>query len=377
MKNKRIIQPLALSLLLTASACVSEAEQEKKADTAAQPAAASEAVEEKAAEGQSAVASADEKTQEGDQTKWGESAIAPAGEKKEIPEVVAEIGDHKISRDDLNTELKRQLRGQESQLPEEQLHLLRTKMLEKMIERELLFTAAKKASQLPTEKEIEETIAGIKSQLGSDEAFDQALAGENVSKDEFLAQLKKDLAVNNYLKKGVFASLEVSDAEAETFYKANPDKFSRPAEVNARHILLKVEKDATPEVVAEKEAKAKELLEKAKVQGADFAALARENSECPSAPKGGDLGFFAEGQMVEPFSKAAFALDKGQISDIVRTDFGFHIIKLEDKRDAGTMGMDEVKEQIKSYLVREKQQGVLATEIEKLKADAKVITYMK
>lgn len=359
MKNNRIIQPLALSLLLTASACVSEAEQGKKAETTAQPAVTSEAVVEKAADDQA------------------QTAATPAGEKKEIPEVVAEIGSLKISRDALNTELKRQLRGQESQLPEEQLHLLRTKMLEKMIERELLFTAAEKASQLPTDAEVEETVAGIKSQLGSEEAFDQALAGENVSKEEFLAQLKKDLAVNNYLKKGVFASLEVSDTEAEAFFKANPDKFSRPAEVNARHILLKVEKDALPEVVAEKEAKAKELLEKARVPGADFAALARENSECPSAPKGGDLGFFAEGQMVEPFSKAAFALEKGQVSDIVRTDFGFHIIKLEDKREAGNMNFDEVKEQIKSYLVRDKQQEVLAKEIEKLKADAKVITYMK
>jgi peptidyl-prolyl cis-trans isomerase C len=163
--------------------------------------------------------------------------------------------------------------------------------------------------------------------------------------DEKLAELKKRIVVDTYLKKKVETDAKISDEELKKFYDQNLDKFKSGEQVKASHILVKGEQEA------------KDILAQLK-GGAVFEELAKAKSVDTSASKGGDLGWFGKGNMVPAFEKAAFSLKEGELSGIVKSEFGFHIIKLTGKRPAGTRTFDEAKEQIKAALMPSKQQQI-------------------
>lgn len=146
---------------------------------------------------------------------------------------------------------------------------------------------------------------------------------------------------------------QVSDEAIRTYYQEHLSQYHTPEQRRARHILFKVDESAAAEIKAAKKASAEQVLAQLR-QGADFAALAKQHSEDSSKERGGDLGFFRSGQMVAPFEQSAFALKKGEISDIVTTPFGYHIIKLEEIRPATTRSMEEVVGAIRKELA-EKQ----------------------
>ena len=177
--------------------------------------------------------------------------------------------------------------------------------------------------------------------------------------DEKLAELKKRIVVDSYLKKKVETDAKISDEELKKFYDQNLDKFKSGEQVKASHILVKSEQEA------------KDILAQLK-GGASFEELAKAKSADTSASKGGDLGWFGKGNMVPAFEKAAFALKEGQLSGIIKSEFGFHIIKLTGKRAAGTRSFDEVKEQITAALMPSKQQQIFMQLKEDLKKGAKI-----
>ena len=143
----------------------------------------------------------------------------------------------------------------------------------------------------------------------------------------------------------------VSDQQIKDFYEENIDMFKQEKEVKARHILFKLKKDASENETNKVREKALSVLKKAK-EGEDFALLAKKYSEGPTAKNGGDLGYFSKGQMVKPFEEAAFNMKKGEISGLVRTSFGFHIIKVEDIKEAGTKSLEEVSKQIRETIIK-------------------------
>jgi len=143
--------------------------------------------------------------------------------------------------------------------------------------------------------------------------------------------------------------VDISQEEIKTYYETNIDDFVLQEQVRARHILIEVPPDATPEKTEEARKRAEEILAKAK-KGEDFASLAEKYSGGPTAKKGGDLGYFPRGRMVKEFEDAAFSLKSGEISPVVRTQFGFHIIKVEDVKKERTQGLDEVRKSIESTL---------------------------
>ena len=158
------------------------------------------------------------------------------------------------------------------------------------------------------------------------------------------------------------SKVKIADQELENYYEFNLDQYRQDEQVKARHILFMLDPNAPPEKVAEVRAKAESVLAKAREPEADFAKLAEEFSEGPSAPRGGDLGWFGKAQMVGPFSEAAFALKKGEISDLVRTDFGLHIIKVEDKKPAQTRVFEDVKEEIRAKKIKDEAKNMAADE---------------
>ncbi|MBF0530687.1 MAG: SurA N-terminal domain-containing protein, partial [Deltaproteobacteria bacterium] len=148
--------------------------------------------------------------------------------------------------------------------------------------------------------------------------------------------------------------VQVKDDEITEYYDLNSDKYKEPEQVRARHILFTVDPQAKPEDIAKIKAKAEEVLAKTKAPGADFAKLAQEFSQDSTSATGGDLGWFARDKMVAPFAEAAFKLGNGQISDLVKTQFGFHIIKTEERKPAATRTLEEAKTEIKDKLIKER-----------------------
>ena len=177
--------------------------------------------------------------------------------------------------------------------------------------------------------------------------------------EEKLQDLKKRLIVESFLKKKVEVESKVSDEDMKKFYEQNKDKFKSGEQIKASHILVKTEKEA------------KEVLAQLKA-GGNFEELAKKSSVDSSSAKGGDLGWFGKGSMVPAFEKAALALKEGQISEVVKSDFGFHIIKLTGKRPAGIRPFEEVKEQIKGAIMPAKQQEVFQKIKDELKKTAKI-----
>jgi len=177
--------------------------------------------------------------------------------------------------------------------------------------------------------------------------------------EEKLLDLKKRVIVEAFLKKKVESDSQVSDDELKKFYEKNIDKFKTGEQIKASHILVKSEKEA------------KDILAQIKA-GGNFEELAKKNSTDASAAKGGDLGWFGKGNMVPAFEKAALALKEGEISGVVKSDFGYHIIKLTGKRAAGVRPFEEVKEQIKAAVMPSKQQEIFQKIKDELKKTAKI-----
>ncbi len=182
---------------------------------------------------------------------------------------------------------------------------------------------------------------------------------------------RKDIVITTLIEKDIVAKINISDADAKKFYDENSEKFKQDESVKASHILIGVDAAASAEDKKKAKEKADGILKKIKA-GDDFAALAKSDSTCPSSKQGGDLGLFSKGQMVAPFEKAAFALKPGEVSDVVETQFGYHIIKLTEKKEAGTTKFDDVKTKIVDYLKNQKIQKGIGDYLAELKSKAKI-----
>jgi parvulin-like peptidyl-prolyl isomerase len=203
---------------------------------------------------------------------------------------------------------------------------------------------------------------------------DKKLLSQNAIKsgidkgDDFKRRLemaKEDLALNMWMEQQAKkVNDSIKDAELKEFYKKNMDRFKTPAELKASHILVKTEEEAK-EIIKQ--------LDEAKDKKEEFVKLAKEKSTGPSGAKGGDLGWFPLGRMVPEFSKAADSLGKGEYTkEPVKTQFGYHIIYLEDKKPESVEEFDSVKAQIKDILSREKLNKSIESTLSKLKKDAKI-----
>ncbi|MDI6775917.1 MAG: peptidyl-prolyl cis-trans isomerase [Syntrophales bacterium] len=166
-----------------------------------------------------------------------------------------------------------------------------------------------------------------------------------------------------------------TEKEIVRFYQENKDKFKMPETVHARHILIAKATGDDDKAKVEKRAKAENLRQQL-LGGADFADLARKNSDCPSRENGGDLGIIPRGQMVKPFEDAAFSQKKDAIGPVVETDFGYHIIQVLQHNEPQTINLDEkTKKDIASFLEHEKMQETFASLVKKLRAKANIVIH--
>jgi len=176
-------------------------------------------------------------------------------------------------------------------------------------------------------------------------------------KQAYLTEPQVKLRYITFLNEQALATIQVSDQEIEQYYKLNPDRFSAPEQRQARHILLRSDAKDSADLQAAKRKKLETILALAKA-GKDFSQLAKENSEDSSGENGGDLGFFSKGQMVPPFAEAAFSLKEGEVSTIVETQFGLHLIKLEKIKPANVTTLAQAREQIITELKAQRSKDV-------------------
>ena len=243
--------------------------------------------------------------------------------------------------------------------------------LDQLISAELLYQKGLKLEIKDLDKQMADKLSLGKARFGNPAEYEAALKANNLNEKGLQEIIRKDIVINNLLEKEIVGKIKVSDADVKKFYDENLEKFKKPETYQASHILIGVDPQSKPEDKQKAKEKA-EAVRKKIVAGEDFAALAKAESSCPSKEKGGDLGTFGKGEMVPEFDKAIAALKPGQISDVVETQFGYHIIKLVDKKDAGVVGFDEVKDKINQYLKQNKSQQVMLDYIADLKSKATI-----
>lgn len=284
---------------------------------------------------------------------------------------VAKVDGEPISAAAYNKEVRR-LQRMVPMLPPQMAEQYKGKVLDSVISKKLLDKAIEDAG-------VEVDAGDVKAKLGELEAMVKSKSGKGMSdfykrtgmdQAGLQEQIKSSLALEQILARD--HDVEVKDKELKDFYDKHPEQFEQKSKMRARHILLKVPKDASEDKAAKVEKKAKELAQKAQKDGADFAALAKEHSEGPSASKGGDLGYFGEGRMVPKFSKAASKLKAGEVSDPVRTRFGFHVIKLEDRKKARTIPFSEAKTDIAKRMEKQKLRSATKKFVKKLRSKASI-----
>ncbi len=301
-------------------------------------------------------------------------AATEAAPKTSPSDILAKVNGTPITRGEVDRALKVLLAQNPSRQPltAEQTKQAQEATLNQLITAELLYQAGTKKEIKDLDKQVEARVTQSKAKFPSTAEFEKALSTNGLTEKDLADITRKDIVITKLVETEVVAKISVPDAEIKKFYDENKDKyFKQEAGVRASHILISVDPKAKPE--EKKAAKEKaEAIRKRLLAGEDFATLAKSESGCPSGKQGGDLGFFSHGQMVEPFEKAAFALKPGELSDVVETQFGYHIIKVTEKKDAGTVPLDQVKDKIQNYLKNQKTQKALADYTEDLKKTATI-----
>ena len=229
-------------------------------------------------------------------------------------------------------------------MSDDQLAALKNDILDGLIEREVLYQESQKAGIKINDQKIDEQLAAIKKRFPSEAEFKTALSKMNLTEDEVKMQISRGLAIRALIEQQIASKIVITDAETKAYYDGNPQMFKQPAQVKASHILIKVDAGADDAKKAEARKKIETVQQKVKA-GGDFAELAKEYSEGPSNTRGGDLGFFRRGQMVKPFEDAAFAMKANEVSEIIETRFGYHIIKVYEIKPDQTLAYADVKDQ--------------------------------
>ena len=297
-----------------------------------------------------------------------------------VPSKVAEVNGKQINYEDYARQLEimkqRVLKGRPGQLPEPMMQQIQNQVVQQMVAEELLFQESLKKGIKIEPKAVDAELLKLKQRFGTEDQYQKTLQRMKLTEEKLRVQIAHQAAIRKLIESEISSQVEVTEDDSKKYFEENTEKFRQPERVRARHILIKVSKDDDEQKKAAARKKLEDLKKKI-MAGDDFSELAKTHSEGPSNSRGGDLGYFTRGRMVPSFEEAAFKLAPNEVSDIVETQFGFHLIKLVDRQEAKDPDFEEVKERIISVLKRQKVQELLEPYVAKLKETAKIETFLK
>ena len=244
------------------------------------------------------------------------------------------------------------------------------KVMDSLVEDLLLETEAEKSGVKASERDIDDAVEDVKKQNSlNDETLKDALKREGLTYEMYRAQIKRQIEKSRMIGQQVRAKVTVTDRDLIEYYERNKRLFLKDEEVNVSHILFLVPEKAPDAEVEKIRKQASDVLDAAR-RGKDFPELAKKYSQDASGKQGGALGFFKKGQLLPSFEGAAFSLKKGEISDVVRTEYGLHIIKVDDVKEAAPEPFESVKEKIRSTVTSEMMEQRYKEWMEELKKSA-------
>jgi peptidyl-prolyl cis-trans isomerase C len=363
MKQTVVLLVAAIALSMGLMGCGdAKPAAEKEAAPVAQPAAPETAAEAPVVESTPAEAA---------ETLPAEVTESIPAETAEPDVVVARVNGQEITEANIQQVMDLFVKQMGSRVPPDQLAealpRIRERILEELIMRRVMLDAVAQSGISLSDSEFAEIKAELADELPPDVSLDDYMAETGMTESE----MREQMTVRKMVVAKAEAVEKPSDSEIRAFYEENQEGFSQEASVSASHILLKTD-GADDEAAKAAKRERIEALRKQLLEGADFAELAKANSDCPSASAGGDLGPFGRGQMVPEFEDAAFSQPVGSVGEVVETQFGFHLIKVTEQTNAKTLDFEEVKERISEILYSQKQQDVVREFVDGLREAASV-----
>ena len=269
----------------------------------------------------------------------------------------AVVNGREISGEAVSFELDRLVRfymshGMSMEEVKQNLPKLEEKALEQAIGAKLLLDRSQELDVPVTAAEIDAEVAKVVTQVGGEDNFKKALAAQNLTEASFRKELEKGAKVNKLVEQACSSVADPTDEEVAAFYEAHKAEYVEPEQVLCQHILVKVAENDLAEVKDRALEKIKAIRERI-AAGGDFAEEAKRHSDCPSGQQGGSLGWFGHGMMVPEFDKAAFEMKKGEVSGVVTTQFGYHLIYKADQKGGGQQTLVDVHDQIKDLMRHE------------------------
>lgn len=263
------------------------------------------------------------------------------------------------------------------QMPPEQRAMIEPQIqqmvMNELIQKTLLTNAANKEGMKVTDAEIGEKMKEIAASIPEGANLEEFAASAGVSLDRIREQIAEDTKIRKLYEKVTADVAKPAEADVKKYFTEHPEEFEQKASIDAAHILISTQGITEPAQLAAKEKAAKELREELVAKkGENFAEMATAHSDCPSKAQGGDLGEFEKGQMVPEFETAAFSQEIGAIGETVKTQFGYHIIKVNGKKEAKTLEFAEAQKDLSERLFEEARSARMGAYVEELRKGAKI-----
>lgn len=295
------------------------------------------------------------------------------------PVKVAEVNGKTIGYKDFERKMKiitqQVMRGQPGQLPEALEDRAKKEAVKQLISEELMVQEGQKQKLKLDDGLIDKELQSLKSRFDNDAQYQETLKRMNLTEDQLKQQIARQALIRKLVEKEVISKVALTKEDAKKYFQSNAAEFHQPERVQAQHILIKL----APGADDQKKAEARKKLEGIKkriLAGEDFGKLAKESSQCPSSAQEGNLGYFTRGRMAKPFEDAAFKLTPNEISDIVETQFGYHLIKVLEHQTAKDPSFEEIETRVMAILRNKKIHEEYDAYIYKLQQEAKIETFL-
>jgi peptidyl-prolyl cis-trans isomerase C len=293
--------------------------------------------------------------------------------------IVIDVDGAKLTKEQLESEVKKKMSIIKKQVPSDrQLQVkenVRKQVINDFTVRTLLANEVNRRNLSVSDSEVTEAVDRLKSSLPKDMTIEDLMKKNKITKEKMQEEIRFGIKINKLVLSQMSGKTKPTEKEINKFYQSNKEKFKMPESVHVRHLLVAKAAGDDEKVKTEKKSKAEDLR-KQLVAGADFADIAKKNSDCPSKQTGGDLGVFSHGEMVKQFEDAAFSQEVNAIGPVVETEFGYHVIQVLERHGPKTLTLDEkMKANISAFLEQQKQQEAFDAMLKKLRSKANIVVY--